>query len=296
MEHNYDALVVGHGPAGCSAALYLCRAGLRVAVIGKDHGALEHAEKIENYYGLSQPMRGRDLVAAGRKQCQELGAELYQDEALALNWQENGGYLVPLASGVSVAARAALLALGKPARAPNIEGLSAFEGRGVSHCAVCDAFLYRGRSVAVLGGGPYAKHEMEALLPLAGRVTLITHGAEPAFDPPAEVIVRREKLLRLSGEKKLARAELSGGQSIDIDGLFLALGQATAADLAKKLGLRLNNGAIPVGTEQQTTLPGLFAAGDCTGTFPQVAFAVAEGARAALAMIDYLRSNANSSP
>jgi len=293
MEHKhteYDAVVIGHGPAGCSAALYLCRAGLKVAVVGKDHGALANAEKIENYYGLPQPMRGRDLVAAGRRQCSELGAVLYEDEVLALDWQENGGYLVPLASGGAIAARAALLATGKSVRAPNIEGLSDFEGRGVSYCAVCDAFLYRDRPVAVLGGGLYAKHEMEALLPLAGQVTLLTHGAEPAFDPPGEVIVHREKLLRLEGEKKLARAQLSGGQSIDIDGLFVALGQATAADLAKKLGLRLNDGAIPVGTEQQTSLPGLFAAGDCTGTFPQVAFAVAEGARAALAMIDYLRS------
>ena len=289
MEHNYDAVVIGHGPAGCSAALYLCRAGLKVAVVGRDHGALAKAEKIENCYGLQQPMRGRDLVAAGRRQCRELGAQLHEDEALALDWQEDGGYRVPLASGEVIAARAALLATGKNTRAPKIEGLSDFEGRGVSYCAVCDAFLYRGRDVAVLGGGAYARHEMEVLLPLAGRVTLITHGAAPEFDPPDEVVVYQEKLVRLEGEHKLARAQLSGGQSVEIDGLFVALGQATAAELAKKLGLRLKDGAIPVGAEQETGLPGLFAAGDCTGTFPQVAFAVAEGARAALAMIEYLR-------
>jgi len=293
MEHNYDAVIIGHGPAGCSAALYLCRAGMKVAVVGKDHGALEHAEKIENYYGLQQPMRGRDLVSAGRRQCKTLGAVLYQDEALALSWQEDGSYRVPLASGDVIEARAALLATGKHKRAPDIEGLSDFEGHGVSYCAVCDAFLYRNREVAVLGSGPYAKHEMEALLPLAKQVTLITHGKAPEFDPPEEAVVYQEKLVKLSGEEKLARAELGNGQSIGIDGLFVALGQATAGDLAKKLGLRLNEGAIPVGTEQETDLPGLYAAGDCTGTFPQVAFAVAEGAKAGLAMIDYLRGKNN---
>ena len=120
-------------------------------------------------------------------------------------------------------------------------------------------------------------------------MTLITHGTDIEFDPPAEVVVLREKLQGLKGEAMLARAELAGGQSIPIEGLFVALGSASAGDLAKKLGLPLKDGAIPVGDDQETSLPGLYAAGDCTGTFPQVAFAVAEGARAALAMIRYLR-------
>ncbi|MCL2495095.1 MAG: NAD(P)/FAD-dependent oxidoreductase [Oscillospiraceae bacterium] len=286
---EYDALVVGHGPAGCSAALYLCRAGLRAAVIGKDGGALERAEKIENFYGLGEPLSGLALLETGRRQCAALGADLREDEVLALEWLETGGYKIELAEGGPAFTRAVLLATGRAKRAPRIEGISAFEGRGVSYCAVCDAFLYRGRQVAVLGGGAYAKHEMEALLPLAKRVTLLTDGAEPEFDPPPEVALRTERLLRLEGEEKLAGAQLENAPFEALDGLFVALGSASAGDLARKLGLRLRDGAIPVNEKQETDLPGLYAAGDCTGAFAQVAFAVAEGARAGMEMSAFLR-------
>ena len=289
---EYDALVIGHGPAGCSAALYLCRAGLRVGVAGKDGGALERAERIENFYGLARPLSGADLIETGRRQCAALGADLLEDEALALDWLEAGGYQATFAEGGEVQARSVLLATGKAKRTPDIEGFRDFEGRGVSYCAVCDGFFYRGRSVAVLGGGAYAQHEMEALLPLAGRVTLLTHGAEPAFDPPPGVAVRKARLLRLQGEGKLAGAQLEGGETEPLDGLFVALGSASAGDLALKLGLRLKGGSIPVNEKQETGLPGLYAAGDCTGAFAQVAFAVAEGARAGMAMASFLRKNA----
>ena len=289
----FDALIIGHGPAGCSAALYLCRAGKRVVVIGKDRGALGKAEKIENYYGLPQAMRGRDLVSAGRRQCAELGAQMRKDEVLSLDWLDDGTFEAQLAESEPVTAKTALLATGKVTHIPNIEGIQDFEGKGVSYCAVCDAFLYRGREVAVLGGGAYARHEMEELLPLAKRVTLFTHGAEPEFDPPKEVRVFTKRLLRLYGEETLSAAEMEDGGTQDLQGLFVALGTASAGDLARKLGLQLKNNAVPVGTSQETTLPGLFAAGDCTGSFAQVAFAVAEGAKAGLGMIAYLRAMNN---
>ena len=288
-KKEYDALVVGHGPAGCSAALYLCRAGLSALIVGKDAGALERAEKIENFYGLAQPLSGPALVETGRRQCAALGATLREDEVISLEWLEAGGYRLELTTGGAVHARSVLLATGRAKRVPNIEGIQAFEGRGVSYCAVCDAFLYRGRSVAVLGGGEYARHEMEQLLPLARQVTLLTHGAEPEFDPPPEVEVQTGRVLRLQGAETLAGAELATGTTAPLDGLFVALGSASAGDLARKLGLRLNAGAIPVNESQETGLPGLYAAGDCTGAFAQVAFAVAQGARAGMEMAKNLR-------
>ena len=287
---QYDAIIIGHGPAGCSAALYLCRADKKAAVIGKDRGALGKAEKIENYYGLPQAIRGSDLVQIGRSQCAELGAHMIEDEVISLDWQEDGTYTVQLAGGQILAAKTTLLATGKVTHTPNIEGIREFEGKGVSYCAVCDAFLYKGRNVAVLGSGAYAKHEMEELLPLAEKVTLLTHGAEPEFDPPKGVAVLSSRLLRLYGEDTLVAAELENGRRQTLQGLFVAFGSASAGDLARKLGLKLKNNAVAVNENQATDLPGLFAAGDCTGTFAQVAFAVAEGAKAGMAMIAYLRN------
>ncbi|MDR2524950.1 MAG: NAD(P)/FAD-dependent oxidoreductase [Oscillospiraceae bacterium] len=288
-QQHYDALVIGQGPAGCSAALYLCRAGLCVAVVGKRDSALHGAEKIENYYGLAQPLSGLALSDIGRGQCRTLGAELLEDEVLSLDWLEDGHFTAALASGTVLQAPAALLATGKAKTAPAIEGLPGLVGKGVSYCAVCDGFLYRGRSVAVLGGGAYAKHEMEALLPLAGKVTLLTHGAEPEFALPETVTLFREPLLRLQGEDTLQTAVLSDGSELPLNGLFVAMGSASAGDLAVKLGIRLEKNAIPVNAKQETALPGLYAAGDCTGSFAQIAFAVAEGAKAALAMTPYIR-------
>ena len=286
---EYDALAVGHGPAGCAAALYLCRAGLRVGIVGKDGGALAHAEKIENYYGLERPLSGPELLETGRKQCAALGAELLEGEVISLEWREDGTYRVILADGSELRARAVLLATGKAKRVPDIKGIRDFEGRGVSYCAVCDAFFYRGRSAAVLGGGAYAKHEMEALLPLAQQVMLLTNATTLEFEPPPEVQIYTSRVLGLEGEEKLSGVRLEDGILLPVEGLFVALGSASAGDLAMKMGLRLNNGNIPVNDKQETDLPGLYAAGDCTGTFAQIAFAAAEGARAGLAIIAFLR-------
>ncbi|MDR1927260.1 MAG: NAD(P)/FAD-dependent oxidoreductase [Oscillospiraceae bacterium] len=287
-----NALIIGFGPAGCSAALYLRRAGLSVALVGKDSGALERAEKIENYFGLPQPMSGKELVEVGKQQCLALGAKLWTDEAISLEWQEDGGFAARFASGREAKCQAILLATGKSKKSPDIEGLHHLEGRGVSYCAVCDAFLYRGRSVAVLGSGIYALHEMEELLPLAERVFLLTNGETPEISPPEGVLLHTEHILRLEGDNTLRGALLEDENALEFQGLFVALGSASASDLARKLGVQLRSedqSAILVNAQQETTLPGLFAAGDCTGSFAQVSLAVAEGARAALAMIPFIR-------
>ncbi len=288
-QEQKEVLIVGQGPAGCSAALYLTRAGLSVTLVGKDGGALARAEKIENYYGLEQPLSGKDLYEIGRQQCAALGAELVEDEVVVLDWLPDGSFSAQLAGSRTIAARSVLLATGKAKRVPGIEGLSGLEGKGVSYCAVCDAFFYRGRKVAVLGGGVYAKHEMEQLLPLVGSMTLLTNGSLPEFEPPEGVTVLTAKVKELQGENTLAAAVLDDGTTVELDGLFVALGSASAGDIARKMGLRLLNGAIPVNEKQATELPGLFAAGDCTGLFAQIAFAVAQGANAGLEITKYLR-------
>ncbi|MDR2647940.1 MAG: NAD(P)/FAD-dependent oxidoreductase [Oscillospiraceae bacterium] len=287
---EFDTLILGGGPAGCSAALYLCRAGLRTAIVFKDGGALERAEKIENYFGLPTPLTGAELTDIGRAQAQALGASLLEAECTNLIWEEDGTFAAECAGIDTIRAKTALLTTGKPKRAPSIAGIDAFTGKGVSYCAVCDAFLYRNRRVAVLGGGAYALHELSELLPLAKEVTVLTNGAPPQFEVPNGVEVRTRKILKLDGDVTLSRVVLEDGE-LPCDGLFVALGSASSNDFAKKLGLTLGkNESIQVDDKQRTGLPGLFAAGDCTGAFAQVSIAVASGATAAMSIIQSLRA------
>ena len=138
-----DVVIIGSGPAGLSAALYILRGGFSTTVIGKDNGALEKAEKIENYFGLERPLSGHELIENGRTQVQRLGGTLLQDEVVGISW--NGNYLISTVS-TQIEARTIILTTGTSRKAVKIKNLAQLEGHGVSYCAVCDAFLYRGES------------------------------------------------------------------------------------------------------------------------------------------------------
>ena len=156
--------------------------------------------------------------------------------------------------------------------------LAGLEGHGVSYCATCDAFFYRGRDVAVLGSGEYALHEVQALLPVAHSVTLLTGGAPLTAQFPPEVAVRTEAVEAILGEERVTGVQLKNGGTLEVSGVFVALGVAGSTALARKLGAEVNGSRIVVDDHMQTSLPGLYAAGDCTGGLLQVAKAVYEGA------------------
>ena len=171
----YDAVMIGSGPAGLSAALYTSRANLKTLVIGKDRGALEKADRIENYFGMAEPISGCELVENTKTQAKNLGVEVAEDEIFHVSW--NGHFILEGKNG-TYEALAVLLATGTGRKTPKVKGLKELEGRGVSYCAVCDAFFYRDRDVAVLGNEAYAVHEMSQLLPVVKSVTLLTNGQE----------------------------------------------------------------------------------------------------------------------
>ena len=182
-----------------------------------------------------------------------------------------------------------ILATGAGRIAPKIAGLAEHEGRGVSYCATCDAFFYRGKTAAVLGSGEYALHEVQALLPLAGKVILCTNGEPLTADFPEGVEICTEKLAAVEGEEKVSALRLENGELLPVEGLFVALGVAGSAALARKLGAPVENGRIVVDERMQTGIPGLYAAGDCTGGLLQVCKAVYEGALAATEAIKQIR-------
>ena len=272
-----NIVIIGSGPAGVSAALDAVRAGVDTTVLTKGPGALERAEKIENYYGFAEPVSGAELEHRSIANAKRLGVHFVAAEAVGLTYTDQltvetlaGDYL----------ADAVILATGATRATPALPGLAGLEGHGVSWCAACDAFFYRGKDVAVLGSGEYALHEVQALLPVVKSVTLLTNGSPLTASFPPEVTVCPEKVNAILGEERVSGAELSGGKTVALSGIFVALGVAGSTALARKLGAEVDGNRILVDEHMQTTLPGLYAAGDCTGGLLQVAKAVYEGALA----------------
>ena len=284
----YDVAIIGAGPAGLSAALYTSRAGLSTLVIGKDGGALAKAELIENYFGMPAPISGCELVENAKNQARTLGADLAEDEVLGISWA--GSFRIACREE-AFEARAVILATGASRKKGKIQGLSEHEGKGVSYCAVCDAFFYRGKTVAVLGHGEYALHELSQLLPVAGECILCTDGQEPEGQVPEGVRVEKARILGIEGEDLVEAVAFADGSRIPVSGVFVALGSAGAVDLARKIGVPVENNRIVVDEKMATNIPGLFAAGDCIGGLLQISTAVGEGAQAGMSAIAYVRRN-----
>ena len=285
MKNSYDVIVIGMGPAGVSAALYTHRAGMDTLVVGGDSSALMKAEKIDNYYGIAKNTSGKDLFDAGVNQLKDNNIDTETSQVVSIEW--DGEYRVKTTenqySGIAV-----ILTTGTNRRAPKIEGLKEFEGRGVSYCAVCDGFFYRGRTVAVLGEGEYAAEEASYLKNLAGKTYILTNGLTPVKHIDGVEYIT-SKITQVKGTQTVEEIVFEDGTSIGADGLFVAIGVAGATDFARKLGCEISGNAIAVDENCATNLPGLYAAGDNTGGMLQIAKAVYQGAVAGTDSVKFVR-------
>lgn len=282
-----NVVIIGGGPAGISASLYIARAGIPVSVLARDGGSLEKTDKIENYYGFAEPVSGAELIEHGLAQARRLGVELIVDEAVGLGF---GDKLEVKTSSASYSADCVILATGSRRKAPALSGISQYEGKGVSYCAQCDAFFYKGRDVAVLGNGRYALSEALELSHIASSVTILTGGQQPDFTAPDGVRVDDRAVSRVLGEDTVSGVEFADGETLAVSGVFVAFGVAGSADFAKKLGAQTDGARIVVDENMATGVPGLYAAGDCTGGLLQIAKAVCDGAKAGTSAIKYVRS------
>ena len=284
-----EIIIIGNGPAGISAALYTVRAGIQTTIIGKDSGSLAKAEKIENYFGFEQPVTGNQLVENGIAQAKRLGVEMLSDEVVGLGYD---GQFVVKTTKNEYKAESIIIATGSQRATPSIKGFSEFDGKGISYCAVCDAFFYRGKDVAVLGCCEYALSEVMELLPIAKSVTFITNGVEPIPNIPPEVKIITNEIAAFAGTDRLSEVQFKDGRTLSVSGVFVALGVAGSGDLAKKLGVITRGNKIVIDENMTTNIPGLFAAGDCTGGMLQIAKAVYEGAKAGTEAIKFIRKKA----
>lgn len=286
----YDVIIVGKGPAGIAASLYTSRANLKTLVIGKDGGALEKTEQIQNYYGTELNITGKQLLENGWKQAENLGTKLLTEEVVGIKVEKT---FIIKTRNAEYESKVVLLATGTNRMAPKIEGVREFEGKGVSYCATCDAFFYKGKNVGVIGNGNYAVQEAMELLPVAKSVTLLSNGKELPQYRTEGINMNSKKIKKISGEKRISKIEFSDDTVLDIDGIFLAEGIATSIDFARILGAQISNNKIVINENMETNIPGLYAAGDCAGGMLQISKAVYEGAKAGTEIIKYIRKKDN---
>ena len=298
-----DIIIVGAGPAGLSAAVYARRAGMDTTIYeGEMYGGqIINTPEIENYPAIAK-ISGFDFAQDLYNQAVNLGAVLEFDRVSGISKTETG-FEVTLDSGKTDTCKAVILAVGASNRHLGIDREDALLGKGISYCATCDGAFYRGKTVAVNGGGNTAVEDAIYLAGIASKVYLIHRRNEFRAD---DVLVKAAKELpnieivtpyvieSLLGEPKLSELELTNREdgskkTVEVNGLFVAIGQEPKTADFKDL-VTLSGGYIEAGENCKTNVEGIFAAGDArTKKVRQLTTACADGAVAALAAIDYIK-------
>lgn len=294
----FDLIVIGGGPAGCTAALYAARADLRTLILDKGltAGSLGMANKIANYPGIEEEIEGEELLRRMRRQAEVYGAEFVQARVLGTFLEEEPKQ-VQSTRGIDFA-RAVIVATGSMGRSTTLPGEEQLVGRGVSYCATCDGTFYRGQRVAVAGNNDEALEEALFLTRFAQQVYLLSQTRELQADESLVqqvmeqeriVLLRATRVLEILGDDGVegVRVRREGQEEvIAVTGAFLYLqGRQPITDFLGDQVLRSPEGCIDVDENLQTNIEGVFAAGDVLCThIKQVVIAAGEGARAAIAV------------
>lgn len=298
----YDIAIVGAGPAGLSAAIYGTRAGKSVVVFEAMTygGQIVNTPEIENYPGIRQ-ISGFDFATGLYEQATGLGAEVVYEKVTRI--EDNGSYKRVLTESGSYEARSVILATGAKNRPLGLDHEQELIGAGISYCATCDGAFFKGKDVAVVGGGSTALEDAAYLCGYCRTVYLVHRrsqfrGEEAVVEKlrqkPNIIFELDSRVIRLNGESRLESIEVEQVQTgeirtIPVDGLFVAIGQMPDNQAFSDLVNVDDAGYIRAMESCETNVPGIFTAGDCrTKKVRQLATAAADGAVAALAACDYL--------
>ena len=277
---TYDLLILGAGPAGLAAAIGARGRGKTVLVVGNrwQDSPLARAERIDNYLGLPG-LSGTELLARFHDHAAGAGVEFLTGKALSvMAWE---GFQMTV--GSDVCAGGALILAPGVVRQSKYPGEAEYLGRGVSYCATCDGMLFRNRPVAVVGRSGGAPGEANYLQSIGCQVVYVSPQTPEGLDPAIPYV--KASRLAVRGEQTVTGLE-ADGSLIPCAGVFILRSAVAPADLLP--GLATEHGVIKVDRQMRTSLPGVFAAGDCTGGPLQVAKAVGEGHVAALSACEYL--------
>ena len=298
---TYDVGIIGSGPAGLSAAIYAKRANLSAVVIEKEYeGTGQSAEsgQVDNYLGLPG-ISGYDLGEQFREHAVKLGVSFLEQEVTEIKKEDSAVFTIIFEDGSSVETKTVIYAAGATPRRANIPGEQEYSGKGVSYCAICDGSFYRGKKVAVLGGGDTALDDAVYLADLAEQVYVIHRRKE--FRGAATTVEKLRKkenvtfvlehqVKEITGAEKVNGVVLEDGTAIAVDGVFVAYGSVPQTNLVKELVTLDAAGYVKAEETGETSLAGLYVAGDArTKKLRQVVTAVSDGANAATAVVEYLK-------
>lgn len=307
MGTIYDVAIVGSGPAGYSASIYLSRYKLSNIIFGKMiGGTISEAHKVCNYPGVCD-VSGLELGMKFQKQATDQGAQIAIESVTDIK-KENDLFNLITDKGNSYLAKTVILATGTDRNKLAIPKEDQYVGKGLSYCATCDAMFYKNKKVGVVGGSNAATMAATMLADIASEVYIIYRGTELKGEPAwIEQVLQKENVKTifqtlvtdLEGEQRLQRVKLSKAYNdsdyLDLDGLFVEIGSEPNITLPLKLNLALDKqNYIEVDQRQATSINGVWAAGDCTtnsNKFKQVVTAVSEGAVAANSIYCHLKQS-----
>lgn len=296
-EETFDVIIIGGGPAGLSAALYSARRALKTLVITRDIGGqASKTPEIENYPGIEK-ISGIALAMEIKKQAEKFGAKIIFEETSKIE-KKNEVFDVSTLRG-KYTGKTIILASGKKPRELGAEGEEKLKGKGVSYCATCDVPFFKDKVVAVVGGGNSALDAALLAEKYCKKVYIVHRRASFTAE---EVLIEKVKsskkievifddeVTRVNGENHVESISLMNSKEISVDGLIVEVGYIVDRSLVKDLVEIDEKNQIVADSLQNTSVPGIFAAGDITQTpYKQIAVSAAEGVKAALSSYDYLQ-------
>ncbi|MFC3861491.1 thioredoxin-disulfide reductase [Deinococcus antarcticus] len=298
---NYDVVIIGGGPAGLTAAIYTGRASLSTLILekGLPGGQIAQTEEVENYPGFPEPIPGMELAARMQQQAEKFGGKIEMDEVQSVTKDEYDTHYPFTVKGYGgeYRAKAVILATGANPKKLGVPGEETYWGKGVSTCATCDGFFYRGKKVVVVGGGDAAVEEGLFLTKFADEVTLIHRrdslrankvAQARAFSNPKMKFIWDTVVEEIQGDANVSNVKLKNlktGETSDFatDGVFIFIGHVPNTEFVKDLVTLRDDGYVDVTDEIYTNVPMLFAAGDVSDyVYRQLATSVGAGTRAAM--------------